>query len=233
MKHLHHIFVSLIITASLAGCDTSTERVEHKSAFILVNDDSGVLTEAPRAQGLKLLLLGQLKALYKHHRLAKAKLQIISTSFGRPVWVGSITDLKSKRAADIVTRIENNASNCNRLSESFNAVRTSIRQLEQQGYTDIRIYYFSSMISTPSVCDSDVKITLPQLPVPVDFAHALTFSDAVSTIGFYYVNPHQFRRYQEALQPVASWANANGKTFGIFDMEDTEYQLRRGLLGVK
>ena len=217
---------------SLSACSTQNATAD-KSAFILVNDDSGVLSEPERASQLKLLMLAQLKDLHTKRKFATAKLQIVSTSFGRSVWVGSVDDLKSERAEDVIQKIESNASYCNRLGESFSAVQTSVAQLEQQGYTDIHVYYFSSLISTPMGCTNDVKITLPQLPVPVDFTGTLTASNSVSSIGFYYVNPHQLRTYREVLAPVAAWANANGKDFAMYEMEDTEFHLRRGLLGVK
>ena len=232
MNKLHFNILIITLGLVLSGCDTK-KTTQEKTAFILVNDDSGVLTQPQRASKLKLLMLAQLKDLRKKLKFSKAKLQIISTSYGRSVWVGSIADLKSKRAADVVAKIESKATHCNRLSESFDSIRTSIRQLEQQGYSDVHIYFFSSMISTPPVCNDDVDITLPQLPVPADFTGTLTSSDIVKTIAMYYVNPHQLRAYQEALIPVASWANVNNKDFGIYDMEDTEFQLRHGLLGVK
>jgi len=232
MKYLNFLLLPTFTCLSLVACDTQTEP-QKKTGFIIANDDSGVLSEPDRARDLKLTMLAQLKDLRTKRNYAKAKLKVISSSFGRSVFVGSIEDLSSNRAENIVSKMESNSTYCNRLPETFESVRSSIKQLEQQGYEDIYVYFFSSLISTPSVCVDKQRVELPQLPVPVNFSNTLTSSDAVSAISFYYVNPHNFKAYQEALQPVATWANENNKSFQIFDMEDTAYQLRTGLLGVK
>lgn len=221
-----------VLAFLLGGCDVQSATTTKKSAFILVNDDSGVLSEPERASGLKLLMLAQIKNLRTKRQYAKANFQVISTSYGRPVFVGNVTDLKSSRASDVIDKIESKADHCNRLADSFNAVRTSVRQLEQRGFNDIYVYFFSSLISTSNPC-GDEKITLPQLPVPVDFAGTLTSSEAVQAIGFYYVNPYQIRAYQEALISVASQMLGSGKGFAMFDIESTTHELRNGLLGVK
>ena len=201
-----------------------------KPAFVVVIDDSGVLTEAQRAEQQKLMLFAQLKKLYKHRAYARADLHVISTSYGRDIWAGTISDLRSNRAEELLEKIKSHPDNCNKLEASFTGVRTSIRQLEQQGANDIHVIFFSSLISTPAPCADTKSISLPQLPVPVQFDKMLAASEAVSSIEFLWVNPHQFRLYQDALAPVAHWAKANGKGFGIFDVEQTEAQLRSGLL---
>jgi hypothetical protein len=225
------IISNVALCMSLAACSNPSAPAP-KSAFILVNDDSGALSDPERAKNAKQMMLAQIKDLGTKRRYAKSKFQIISTSFGRTVWVGSVADLKTTRAADVVAKVESHASYCNRLGESFTALRTAVRQLEQQKYTDIHAYYFSSMIATPPPCTDEMKIDLPQLPVPVDYSGLLTASDALNTIAFYYVSPHQLQLYQESLVPVSSWASANGKTFRMYDIEETTYQLRRGLAGV-
>lgn len=214
-----------------SSSQASASPKETKSAIILVMDDSGVLTESERASQQKLLMLAQLKALHTKKRFAQASLNIISTSYGRSVWAGSVADLRTERANEVLKKIEADPKRCNQLEAAFKSVKTTIKQLEQRGVNDVHVFVFSSMIATPSPCN-DLKISLPQLPVPVNFEEIFTTSDAVSSIGFYFVNPHQLKVYQSALEPLATWANSQGKKFGLFDVEDSDYQLRQGLLGV-
>lgn len=209
------------------------ESAPTKSAFIIVFDDSGTLSEPEQAQQQKLLLLAHIKNLYKRRNYAKSELHIISSSFGRSVWVGQVSDLRSERAQEVLEKIEANAKHCNKLAESFTAVRSTTRNLEQKGVNDINVVFFSSMIATPSPCKDVEKIALPQLPPPINYEQLLTSSDAISSLGFLYVNPHQLRAYQDVLEPVAQWAGAEGKSFTILDMEATRAQLRTGIPGVK
>lgn len=227
-------FFSKIISIAVLGFFFAIHAVantEQKPAFILVVDDSGVLTEPERAKNQKLMLLAQLKALQGKRKFAKANLTLISTSYGRPIWVGSIADLSSERAGELVKKIETDPKRCNQLEASFKSVQTTIKQMEQRGANDIHIQVFSSLIATPSPC-GDLKIKLPQLPVPVNFAEVFTTSSTVSSISFMYTSPHQLGAYRAALEPVANWANANGKSFAIMDVEESEHQLRQGLMGV-
>jgi hypothetical protein len=244
---IHHInfgaiiMKKLLIVCVIAGfgfyffgnssSQASASPKARKSAFILVMDDSGVLTEPERARQQKLMMLAQLKALYTRKQFAQASLNLISTSYGRSVWVGSIADLRSERANEVLTKIEADPKRCNQLEAAFKSVKSSIAQLEQRGANDIHVYVFSSMIATPNPCN-DLKISLPQLPIPVNFEEIFTSSEAVSSVGIYFVNAHQLRLYQAAFEPVALWANTNSKEFGMFDVEDTDYQLRQRLLGV-
>lgn len=202
-----------------------------KPALILLGDDSGALTNPEQAKQVKLLQLAQVKALSKKRKYANADLIFISTAYARKTMVAKISDLKTPKANEIVQYTESNPNACNKLAESFSAVETSIMQLEQQGYNELHIFVFSSMISTPSPC-ADVKITLPQLPIQVNWVEKLAHR-SVANIQFLWVNPHQLKLYQEALNPLRLWANANGKAFGIYDEASTENALRQGLPGVK
>jgi hypothetical protein len=233
MKTQLKILVKTIAAAALGFCVAShaIAGADTKPAFIVVMDDSGVLTDPARAKNQKLLLLAQLKALQGVRKYAKANLTVISTSFGRPVWVGSIADLSNERAKELVSKIEADPKRCNQLEASFKAIQTTVKQLEQRGANSIYIHFFSSLIATPSPC-GDLKIALPQLPVPVNFTEVFTASNAVTSISLLYANPHQLGVYRSALEPVADWANSNGKSFAIMDVEESEHQLRQGLLGV-
>ena len=230
MKAKNSLVVSIALALGISV--TSYADTPQKSAFIIVNDDSGVLSDPARAKNSRLLLLAQLKDLNKRRQYSSAQVQVISTSYARTVWVGQVSDLRTERAAELIKKLEPEPNNCNNLTGSFSAVQTAVKQLTQQRYTDVHIYFFSSLISTPTPC-SDLKITLPQLPVPVNFLETLASSEDVSSLAFFYVNPHQLRAYQEALQGVATWTNTNNKPFGLFDMESTDFQLRSGLLGVE
>ena len=204
-----------------------------KIAFILINDDSGVMTNMEQIPNLRMQLLGQYKALKKHgRRYARAEMVVISTSLARPVWYGKISDLGGHRGGEVLERTANNPKSCNQLAASFDAARNVAVQLSAQGYNEIHISVFSSLISTPVPC-STAKITLPQLPVPVDWAASLAPTSHVRSVIFYAVNAHQYSVYTQALAPLTKWAGKNSKTFAVHDVEASINILRFGLKGVK
>lgn len=216
---------------SIFGCgDVLANDLRH--AFIFVNDDSGMLQNKERASQLRTLALAQLRSLEKKRKYANAQFIAISTSYAKPVFVGNVKDLSGNRAQALVDKLEPLPDRCNQLAESFTAVDSTVRNLEQQGFASINIYIFSSLISTPNPCKAIKSIALPQLPVPVDFKAKLTRSKAVKTIAFYYVNPHQIRVYQDVLGEIEAWGYEAGNNFAMFDVEGSDHALRHNLLGV-
>ncbi len=219
------VFITTIClsTASLAA--------SHNVAFVLVNDDSGVMTDMEKVPELRAILLGQYKALKRQSRhYAKAEFVLISTSLARPVWYGKISDLSTPRGGEIIERTANTPQNCNQLAASFDAARNAIVQLSAQGFTEIHVSIFSSLISTPVPCDT-VEINLPQLPVPVDWAATLAPTSNVRSITFYAANTHQYPIYAQSLQSLVIWADEKGKQFSIHDVESSINILRFGLKG--
>ena len=221
------VFIAAIFLSTTSSYSIASEKV----AFVLINDDSGVMTDMEKVPDLRATLLAQYKALKTKSRdFAKAEFVLISTSLARPVWYGKISDLSTRRASEVIERTANDPQSCNQLAASFDAARNSVVQLSAQGFTEIHVSIFSSLISTPVPCDT-VKITLPQLPVPVDWAATLAPTSQVRSVTFYAANTHQYPLYAQSLQPLVQWAGEEGNAFAIHDVESSINILRFGLEG--
>lgn len=230
MNFIKPVFFSISI---LFGINQGAYAASEKVAFVHVNDDSGVQTDMEIVPELRMQTLGQFKSLKKKGRkFAKAEFVLISTSYARPVWYGKISDLSTARAGELIEITANSPKNCNQLAASFEAVRNTVVQLSSQGFTEIHISVFSSLIDTPVPCD-DIKITLPRLPVPIDWASSFAPTSQVQSVTFYAVNAHQHPLYAQAMTPLAIWAEKNHKHFAIHDIQSSLNVLRFGLNGVE
>ncbi|MCB9987719.1 MAG: hypothetical protein H6868_00095 [Rhodospirillales bacterium] len=224
-------------TANLFACvamlaSTLAAAAEPRVAIEVIVDDSGVLSQPKKADEYKLQLLGHLKELRKKRRFAKARIDVISSSYGRSVWIGTPSDLKGPRAAPLVDAVKVRSENCNNLPGAFAELDTNLQILKSRGYDEIHVYLFSSLIHTPVPCSKESTITLPQLPPPFDINDVLTSSDAIRTVAVYWVNPHQKRPWLDHLQTTAQWLNAKGGRFALMDIENTKYQLNSRLEGL-
>lgn len=229
-----HTIIKLVLVYILMFYMSGTSLAASKKvAFVLINDDSGVMTDMEKIPDLRNLLLAQYKDLKKQSRhYAKAEFVVISTALARPVWYGKISDLSTARGGEVIERSANNPKHCNQLANSFIAARNSIVQLASQGVTEIHVSVFSSMISTPIPCET-VSITLPQLPVPVNWAANLTPTSQVRSVTFYAVNTYQYPVYSESVEPLAKWAVDTGNEFSIHNVEESIHVLRFGLKGAQ
>lgn len=225
--------IVFFLTCLHAASAVQAGPVERKLAIEVIIDDSGTLTEPEKAQAFKLQLFAHLQNLRKKRRYASARIEVISTAYGRSVWIGTPRDLKGSRASTLVPKIEAHADYCNNLPGAFSELETSLADLEQRGYEEIWVIVFSSLIDTPRPCRDNMSIELPQLPPPLDFARILTQSPAVRKIAFYWVNPFQKRPWFETLEPVRGWAGARGTSFSLYDIENSIYELKNGLLEVR
>ncbi|GAB1256171.1 hypothetical protein NBRC116494_06730 [Aurantivibrio plasticivorans] len=229
MRHLFRASI-VVITLTLAlPCWADREN----TAVILVNDDSGLVTDIAKFSAMRIPLLAQIKHLRTKREFARAKFEVISTSYARTVFVGTIADLKGSRAQEILDVTQNNATYCNNLRGTFKAVRSRLLQLEQQGYTSLYVYFFSNLIDAPAPCQ-DVLLKLPQIPVKVNFAEIFGGGKALKALAFYNVNPHQAPLYQEATQVFAGIASQNNIAFAIFDEAASAHELTKvGLWGIE
>ena len=204
-----------------------------KVAIQLVFDDSGVLMEADRAKEQKIRVLGHLLSMTRARRYAEARIDLISTSEGRSVWIGGPSDLKGGSQTDrLLGLLEAHPDRCNNLPAAFAELETNIRQLEQQGYEEVVVIVLSSLIDTPAPCGDAMQITLPQLPPETGINRVLMSSDLVKAVSFYWVDHNQRRVWLEFLQPTSDWLGEHGGKFGLFDVENTVYELDARLMGV-
>lgn len=201
-------------------------------AFEIVMDDSGVLTDAAEAEKYKLSMLGHLKALNNIRRFSQARIDVISTAYGRSMWIGSPRDLNSPRAAELLDYIQPKLDQCNNLEGAFKALEANLEQLERQGYKEVYVLVFSSLIDTPRPCNGVVNLKLPQLPPPLDLNAILTDRESLKAVNFFWVNPHQRAVWNEFLSPSIDHSSQNGIPFGLFDIENTRFELEVGIQGV-
>ena len=195
-------------------------------------DDSGVLTDAAEAEKYKLSMLGHLKALNNIRRFSQARIDVISTAYGRSMWIGSPRDLNSPRAAELLDYIQPKLDQCNNLEGAFKALEANLEQLERQGYKEVYVLVFSSLIDTPRPCNGVVNLKLPQLPPPLDLNAILTDRESLKAVNFFWVNPHQRAVWNEFLSPSIDHSSQNGIPFGLFDIENTRFELEVGIQGV-
>lgn len=212
---------ALILIAGLLVCSGVYAAKPTEITVQLIIDDSGVLLEGPLAQTNKLKLLGHLKALLKKRSFSQARLEVISTSKGRTVWSGSLRDLKARavRQKDLVEAIQAQKNRCNNLGGAFEELKANLQSLERQGVNTAYVIVFSSLIETPSPCHGLEQITLPQEPpVQAQINQALTASEIVKDLRFYWVSPHQLKLWQDYLSPSFAWANKRAVPMMMLDI---------------
>lgn len=232
MKIFNCFIILLLVELCIPTLVLAAES-EGPIAIQVLLDDSGVLMESEQAYEQKLALLGHLRSMSRQRRFAQARIDVISTSRGRGVWIGTPLDLKGGPKTDaLVQHSVSHPTHCNNLPAAFSELQMNIEHLEQQGFKNIYIIVFSSLIHTPSPCEPSMQITLPQLPPEAGIVEVLTSSDAIQSVAFYWVDHNQRRIWGEFLEPVSVHLGERQAKFGFFDIENTVYELSSGLLGI-
>lgn len=201
---------------------------QERIAVELLIDDSGVLLEADAAQSHKLLLLSHLKALATKRSGANAKVEVISTSYGRTVWSGTPLAIRRDpaRAQELVDAVSADPGRCNNLPGAFAELRSNLAQLDREGVDTVHIIVFSSLVHTPRPCADLTAITLPQLPpAEGDIAGALTSAQNIRSVSFYWVSPHQRIVWEQFLAPSFTALRNAGARVSFFDVERSKSAL--------
>lgn len=201
---------------------------QERIAIELLIDDSGVLLDAEAAQSHKLLLLSHLKALATKRAGANAKIEVISTAYGRTVWSGTPLAIRRDptRAQALVDSIKADPGRCNNLPGAFAELRSNLAQLDREGVNAVHIIVFSSLVHTPRPCDQVQGITLPQLPpTEGDIAGALSSSPNVRSVSFFWVSPHQRIVWEQFLTPSFTTLRDAGTRVSFFDVERSKSAL--------
>lgn len=215
----------LVLLVALSTPVLAQERI----AIELLIDDSGVLLDADPAQSHKLLLLSHLKALSTKRAGANAKVEVISTSYGRTVWSGTPLAIRRDpaRAQELVDAIASDPGRCNNLPGAFAELRSNLAQLDREGVNTVHIIVFSSLVHTPRPCDQVRNITLPQLPpAEGDIAGALASSPNVRSVSFFWVSPHQRIVWEQFLNPTFAALRTGGTRVSFLDVERSKAALR-------
>jgi len=225
---MKYLLIGLMIYCSCTGAFARGS----STTIQIIIDDSGVLVDSQNADKYKLVLLGHLKQLTRKREFGAAHIDVISTSIGRTVWSGAVSDLKRKpaRALALIESIKTNIESCNNLPASFAELKSNLTALERQSFTKAHVIVFSSLIHTPRPCDKTTSITLPQVPpVEGNINGALSSSEIVRSINFYWVSPHQKSVWEEFLKPTFMWALQVGTNMTFKDIERSKFSLEKGL----
>ena len=225
---MKYLLIGLMIFSSCSG----TFARGSSTTIQIIIDDSGVLVDSENADKYKLILLGHLKQLTRKREFATAHIDVISTSIGRTVWSGAVSDLKRRpeRALALIESIKTKQESCNNLPAAFNELKSNLTALKRQSFTKAHVLVFSSLIHTPRPCDKTTKIVLPQVPpVKGNINGALASSKIVRSINFYWVSPHQKNVWEEFLTPTYVWALKGGANMTFKDIERSKFALEKGL----
>lgn len=216
--------ILLSILVALSTPVLAQERI----AVELLIDDSGVLLEADAAQSHKLLLLSHVKALATKRSGANAKVEVISTSYGRTVWSGTPLAIRRDpvRAQELVDAVKADPGRCNNLPGAFAELRSNLAQLERDGVNAVHIIVFSSLVHTPRPCADLKAITLPQLPpAEGDIAGVLAGLPHIRSVSFYWVSPHQRIVWEQFLTPAFTTLRTSEARVSFFDVERSKSAL--------
>lgn len=217
-----------LILSLLVALSTNALAQERIAVEILI-DDSGVLLDAEAAQSHKLMLLAHLKTLATKRAGANAKVEVISTAFGRTVWSGTPLAIRRNpaRAQALVDAIASDPGRCNNLPGAFAELRSNLAQLDREGVHAAHIIVFSSLVHTKRPCDDLTTITLPQLPpTEGDIAGALASSPNVRSVSFFWVSPHQRIVWEQFLTPAFTALRNAGARVSFLDVERSKSALR-------
>ncbi len=216
--------ILLSILVALSTPVLAQERI----AVELLIDDSGVLLDADAAQSHKLLFLAHVKALATKRSGANAKVEVISTSYGRTVWSGTPLAIRRDpvRAQELVDAVTADPGRCNNLPGAFAELRSNLAQLDREGVDAVHIIVFSSLVHTPRPCDQVQGITLPQLPpTEGDIASVLGGLPHVRSLSFFWVSPHQRIVWEQFLTPAFTTLRNAGARVSFFDVERSKSAL--------
>lgn len=216
------ILLSLLVVLSTPAL------AQDRIAIELLIDDSGVLLDADTAQSHKLLLLSHVKALATKRAGANAKIEVISTAYGRTVWSGTPLAVRRDpaRAQALVEAVTSDPGRCNNLPGAFAELRSNLAQLEREGVNAVHIIVFSSLVHTPRPCADLTSITLPQLPpTEGDIAGVLAGLPNVRSVSLFWVSPHQRIVWEQFLTPAFTALRSSGARVSFFDVERSKSAL--------
>lgn len=207
-----------------------------KVAVIVVFDDSGAwFDKKDQADQIKVELVKRLLELKKRKKTRHAIIDFISSSTGSTELTTQPLRL-SKDWKQIETLLKSKPTRCNNLVRTFQTLRSTILEYEQEGMQEIYIYMVSSFIDLESPCNFP-NLVLPQKPPVVDLdqngqndlGEVLTRSEKVKTILIYGVKSDQFEGWYNLLYP-SQWVKKDPENkFRMKILKKTGLALQDGL----
>ena len=187
---------------------------------VLVNiDNSGVSNVEMEA--IKLALISRLAEAGQGRHIRNARLEFLSMISGKTVWVGSFKDLgDGERVNQLLKKIERDPVGCAGLESSMKRVETRLKYLETQGFQHVHVLFFSPLIDTDLPCNHTKPITLPQLPIEMNFDQVFQ-RKVLDSLVFYAVAPEQEPQWADVLEETAQYLRGAGKKFAMLGEEES------------
>lgn len=240
MKLIHQI-TTLVLAATLFLIPQASfawgKADRQKVAIVVVLDDSGAWSKLnKRADRKKVEFLKLLKDLKKRRKTRDAVIDFISSSTGESEFVSNPRKLE-RDWKQIKKILEGKPSRCNNLADTFATLDSTIREYDNEGYDEIYVYSFSSLIDIPAPCNQVSNLVLPQAPPLVDLDHdgqndlgkILTRSPKVKTVIFYGVKPEQYEPWHKVIYPKEWVKKHRDNVFRMKKFTKTELALKDGL----
>ena len=199
MKTLKLITIALAITSLLTVFQPDHVRAwswdedtkETKVAFIVVLDDSGAWGKRlnERADVKKTKFLKKLSGLNKLKKTRNAVVDIISSATGDSEKVTKTRDLVNEWT-EIEVIMKGKPNFCNNLGKTFITLANTIQQYADEGFDEIHVYVFSSLVDIPAPCNQLKNLILPQAPPIVDWD-----KDGINDLGSILIRTPQLKSF--------------------------------------
>lgn len=227
------ISIFVAISICLFSVNSFAFKAPSKSIEILM-DDSATILNPEAADKAKLFFMQQIKGLKSKRGFRNARLEVISLSSGKVLWLGSPSLMDGKEAERLLNVIKSKKNRCNNMARGFDALKSSLRSLDRRArINEIWVLIFSPMINTPEPCRSS-KIDLPQVVPAYDFVKSMTASEKVRVVSLYWVHERQFDVWEDALKGLTDWQKqAQNRKWRMHKEPATLYELVIGLDGAR
>ncbi len=205
-------------TPSFAGWGSSRTEVSDTAALVNI-DNSGVSNV--EMEQIKLALISRLAEAGQGRHISQARLEFQSMITGKTIWVGTFEDLSDgDRVNRLLKKIERDPVGCAGLESTMKRVETRLKYLQAQGFQHVHVMFFSPLIDTGLPCNHTKPITLPQLPIEMDFDRIFQ-RKVLDSLVFMAVASEQEPQWTEVLEETAQYLRTAGKKFELMGEEES------------
>ncbi len=214
-------------------------QLENHTKIFVVVDDSNTAWDQEAFEKLKARFMVETSKLRENVDHIFTSLDVIVTSTGRNVFSGKINQLRNSRHQQsevmaLKASIQSKANHCNDLAAAFATLEKNITLLDDNKFTDVKIYFLSNLYDTGAPCDFESELLFPAPPpANVDFVRILTLKPSVNSIAFYGVHESEMEIWSKTLSGLLDWEKeGRGRTFSMYDEAQTVEALKQGLEGI-